>query len=169
MTTSHFSVPLRCSAPTCAQENHLPQRAGVGLKPEHFRQIVETWPELGFFEVHAENYMVDGGPFHHYLTRIRERYPLSIHGVGLSIGGESALDSALTERLLTQMRLNTGYPEIDTVLESVIALCTDEIRQLLIDRDDKLSSQRSKNVLSDHNLETLSEIPIALDSKLVTS
>ncbi len=66
--------------------------AGIGLKPEHFREIVETWPELGFFEVHAENYLVPGGPFHHYLGLIRERYPLSIHGVGLSIGGTEPLD-----------------------------------------------------------------------------
>jgi uncharacterized protein (UPF0276 family) len=77
----------------------LPARGGVGLKPEHFRDIVDTWPDLGFFEVHAENYMVAGGPFHHYLTRIRERYPLSIHGVGLSIGSEGPLDEAHLDRL----------------------------------------------------------------------
>ena len=56
-------------------------------------------PDLGFFEVHAENYMVDGGPFHHYLTRIRENYCLSIHGVGLSIGSESPLDDEHLNRL----------------------------------------------------------------------
>ena len=77
----------------------LPARAGIGLKPEHFRDILDTLPDIGFFEIHAENYMVDGGPFHHYLTRIRERYPLSIHGVGLSIGGEGPLDEAHLERL----------------------------------------------------------------------
>lgn len=70
----------------------LPARAGVGLKPEHFQEILATKPAIGFFEVHAENYMVPGGPFHHYLTRIRERYPLSIHGVGLSIGADAPLD-----------------------------------------------------------------------------
>jgi len=70
----------------------LPARAGVGLKPEHFKEILATEPDIGFFEVHAENYMVPGGPFHYYLSRIRERYPLSIHGVGLSIGAESPLD-----------------------------------------------------------------------------
>jgi len=43
--------------------------------------------------------MVDGGPFHHYLERIRSRYPLSIHGVGLSIGGEAALDASHLDRL----------------------------------------------------------------------
>lgn len=99
MTTLISPVPQQCGAPACAQETNLPARAGVGLKPEHFRQIVETWPDLGFFEIHAENYMVDGGPFHHYLTRIRERYPLSIHGVGLSIGGATALDVAHLDQL----------------------------------------------------------------------
>jgi uncharacterized protein len=72
----------------------LPHRAGIGLKPEHFRDILETDPDIGFFEIHAENYMVAGGPFHHYLRQIRDRYPLSIHGVGLSIGGTDDLDTS---------------------------------------------------------------------------
>ena len=82
-----------------ASHSKLPPRAGLGLKPEHFRDVLETRPQLGFFEVHAENYMVDGGPFHHYLGLIRRDYPLSIHGVGLSIGGESPLDEAHLGRL----------------------------------------------------------------------
>ncbi|PKO49256.1 MAG: hypothetical protein CVU31_01835 [Betaproteobacteria bacterium HGW-Betaproteobacteria-4] len=77
----------------------LPARGGLGLKPEHFRTILATRPNLGFFEIHAENYMVDGGPFHRYLTQIRRDYPLSIHGVGLSIGGEGRLDEAHLDRL----------------------------------------------------------------------
>lgn len=72
----------------------LPAHAGIGLKPEHFSAILATRPAIGFFEIHAENYLVDGGPMHHYLGRIREDYALSIHGVGLSIGGEEALDEA---------------------------------------------------------------------------
>jgi uncharacterized protein (UPF0276 family) len=59
---------------------------GVGFKPEHFEAIVDTRPELGFFEVHAENYMGAGGAPHRRLDAIRERYALSLHGVGLSIG-----------------------------------------------------------------------------------
>ncbi|MEO8121926.1 MAG: DUF692 domain-containing protein [Rhodoferax sp.] len=70
----------------------LPARAGVGLKPEHVQEILANQPDIGFFEVHAENYMVPGGPFHHYLTAIRERYALSLHGVGLSIGVDAPLD-----------------------------------------------------------------------------
>ncbi len=72
----------------------LPPAAGVSLKPEHFRQALEGAPTLGFFEIHAENYLVAGGPMHHYLERVRARYPLSIHGVGLSIGGSAPLDPA---------------------------------------------------------------------------
>ncbi|MBI5789950.1 MAG: DUF692 domain-containing protein [Rhodocyclales bacterium] len=87
------------SRPSARPHRSLPARAGIGLKPEHFRAILDTAPDIGFFEIHAENYMVDGGPFHHYLTRIRERYPLSIHGVGLSIGGEGPLDEAHLDRL----------------------------------------------------------------------
>lgn len=75
-----------------AATSTLPARAGVGLKPEHFQEILTTEPDIGFFEVHAENYLVPGGPFHYYLGRIRERYALSIHGVGLSIGAEGPLD-----------------------------------------------------------------------------
>jgi uncharacterized protein (UPF0276 family) len=87
--------PSGVGAPASA----LPARAGLGLKPEHFRDILETRPRLGFFEIHAENYMVPGGPFHHYLTRIRADYALSVHGVGLSIGGEAPLDEAHLDRL----------------------------------------------------------------------
>ncbi|WP_460130869.1 MNIO family bufferin maturase [Pseudomonas sp. S1_E04] len=82
-----------------AQAPGLPYRAGLGLKHEHFTEVLQTCPDLGFFEVHAENYMVAGGPFHHYLGLIREQYPLSLHGVGLSIGGEGALDREHLARL----------------------------------------------------------------------
>ena len=80
-------------------DSNLPSRAGIGLKPQHFREVLDTRPDIGFFEVHAENYMVDGGPFHHFLGRVREHYALSLHGVGLSIGGEGALDEKHLDRL----------------------------------------------------------------------
>jgi uncharacterized protein (UPF0276 family) len=79
--------------------NRLPPQAGVGLKTQHVDEILDTEPGIGFVEVHAENYMVDGGRFHHDLRRIAERYALSIHGVGLSIGGEAPLDRAHLQRL----------------------------------------------------------------------
>ena len=77
----------------------MPKRGGIGLKPEHYRIILDTRPDIGFFEVHAENYMGMGGPPHRYLTAIAELYPLSLHGVGLSIGGSRPLDEVHLSRL----------------------------------------------------------------------
>jgi uncharacterized protein len=71
---------------------HLPAGAGVGFKPQHFEAIAAEDPPLAFLEVHAENYMGDGGVPHRQLGWLRERYALSIHGVGLSIGSASGLD-----------------------------------------------------------------------------
>ena len=71
----------------------LPPRAGVGLKPEHYDTILDARPDIGFFEVHAENYMGAGGPQHAMLRALRDRYALSIHGVGLSIGSAAPLDT----------------------------------------------------------------------------
>ena len=82
-----------------AKPSAIPPRAGVGLKPQHYEAVLEGRPDLGWFEVHAENYMGAGGPPHHYLTRIRGDYPLSLHGVGLSIGGAAPLDEAHLARL----------------------------------------------------------------------
>lgn len=77
----------------------LPARAGLGLKPEHFQSVLDLRPDVGFFEVHAENYMVDGGPMHRGLARVRADYPLTLHGVGLSIGAEHPLDEDHLARL----------------------------------------------------------------------
>ena len=79
----------------------LPERAGVGLKAEHYVDILQEKPDIGWFEVHPENYMGLGGPPHRYLTEIASRYPLSLHGVGLSIGSSGPLDRAHLDRLKT--------------------------------------------------------------------
>ncbi len=80
-------------------EGALPPRAGLGLKPEHYGDIVAHEPDVGFFEVHAENYMGDGGAPHHALQAIAAHYPLSLHGVGLSIGAARPLDRQHLARL----------------------------------------------------------------------
>jgi uncharacterized protein (UPF0276 family) len=85
-------TPARAGCP-------LPGRAGVGFKPEHFEAILAGPREVGFFEVHAESYMGDGGPPHRRLEAIRARYPLSLHGVGLSIGSPKPLDRDHLARL----------------------------------------------------------------------
>ncbi len=79
--------------------SNLPAHAGVGFKLEHFRDILAAAQPIGFFEVHAENYMGAGGPPHAQLGALRERYALSVHGVGLSIGSMQPLDSDHLARL----------------------------------------------------------------------
>jgi uncharacterized protein (UPF0276 family) len=79
--------------------SQLPRRAGVGFKPEHFAEIDAAPQPVGFFEVHAENYMGAGGPPHARLGRLRQDYALSIHGVGLSIGAMQPLDHEHLARL----------------------------------------------------------------------
>lgn len=77
----------------------LPSGAGVGFKPAHFNAIVAAPPKVSFFEIHAENYMGAGGPPHAQLSKLREEYPLSIHGVGLSLGSAAPLDREHVIRL----------------------------------------------------------------------
>ncbi len=86
------TTPFAAARPT-------PARAGVGLKAEHYHDILDGRPDLGWFEVHAENYMGAGGPPHHYLACIRKDYPISVHGVGLSIGSDGPLDQEHLDRL----------------------------------------------------------------------
>jgi len=80
-------------------EDQVPRRAGVGLKAEHYEEILMSRPDIGWFEIHAENYMGEGGPPHHFLDAIREHYPISLHGVGLSIGADAPLDKDHLNRL----------------------------------------------------------------------
>jgi uncharacterized protein (UPF0276 family) len=70
----------------------LPLTAGVGFKAKHFGEIAEARQPIGFFEVHAENYMGAGGAPHAQLTALRGDYAISIHGVGLSIGSMQPID-----------------------------------------------------------------------------
>lgn len=91
MTMHSPSRPFRQGMPVAA--------VGAGLKPEHAADIFAGARRADFFEIHAENYMGAGGPPHDLLRRIRADYPLSIHGVGLSIGGIAPLDRAHLERL----------------------------------------------------------------------
>lgn len=70
----------------------LPAEIGLGFKPQHFSDIAAAPAAVGFFEVHAENYFGAGGVPHRQLAALRRDYALSLHGVGLSIGGETRLD-----------------------------------------------------------------------------
>jgi len=77
----------------------VPASTGVGLRPVHYRQILQERPRVGWFEVHSENYFGAGGQPLHYLESIRDAYPLSLHGVGLSLGSAGPLDEDHLRRL----------------------------------------------------------------------
>jgi uncharacterized protein (UPF0276 family) len=77
----------------------LSSRAGVGLKLEHAADVLNGGHGVGFFEVHAENYMGAGGEPHRVLSRVRESFALSLHGVGLSIGGADPICEIHLDRL----------------------------------------------------------------------
>lgn len=79
----------------------LPPRPGVGYKPQHFAAILQDPGPVGWLEIHAENYMGDGGRPIAQLRHLAERFAISVHGVGLSIGGEGPLDRDHLGRLKT--------------------------------------------------------------------
>ena len=79
--------------------DRLPAAPGVGYKPQHFADIAGDAGCVRWFEIHAENYMGDGGRPHAQLRALSERFALSVHGVGLSIGGEGRLDRDHLARL----------------------------------------------------------------------
>lgn len=73
--------------------------AGIGLRAAHYRELLEARPAVGFLEVHSENYFGAGGAPHYYLERARALYPLSLHGVGLSLGSADPLNRRHLEGL----------------------------------------------------------------------
>lgn len=82
-----------------ARDNRLPDRVGIGYKPQHFSALMEAPGPVHWLEIHAENYMGDGGRSLAQLRALAERFPISVHGVGLSIGGEAPLDPDHLARL----------------------------------------------------------------------
>lgn len=76
-----------------------PTAVGVGLRAPHYREVLATRPAVGWFEVHSENYFGAGGPAHRYLEQVRSSYPVSLHGVGLSLGSADPLNQTHLLRL----------------------------------------------------------------------
>jgi hypothetical protein len=72
---------------------------GLGLRPRHFGAILKSRPRVDWFEALSENYMIPGGRPLHYLMRIRDRYPVVLHGVSLSVGGTDPLDRSYLREL----------------------------------------------------------------------
>src|SRR5579872_5929106 len=72
---------------------------GLGLRPEHYTDILTTNPAVDWFEILTENYLSVGGIPRHYLNKITERYPTVLHGVSLSIGSTDKLDYVYLDKL----------------------------------------------------------------------
>lgn len=75
-----------------ASNNTLPCTAGIGLRAPHYREVLDTLPDLGWVEVHNENFFGGGAPLR-TLLRVRENYPVSLHGVGMGLGSTAPLDT----------------------------------------------------------------------------
>jgi len=86
---------------------------GIGLRQPHYREVFERRPALGFLEVHSENFFLDGGASMHALERARSAYPISLHGVGLSLGSADTL----AERHLAKLQRLVERIEPDLVSE----------------------------------------------------
>jgi uncharacterized protein (UPF0276 family) len=96
---------LKFDKPQAASELRFPAHsisglAGTSFKHEHIGAIHAERPSRGFFEVHAENYMGAGGPPHRALENLRKDYPISLHGVSMSIGGPQRIDQVHLSRFV---------------------------------------------------------------------
>lgn len=94
LATTRLTCMVPIPAPARAE-----RLAGIGLKSQHVAGLLSGDAEVGFLEVHAENFMSAGGPDLRRLERLRAHWPLSVHGVGLSIGADGPLDVSHLERL----------------------------------------------------------------------
>jgi len=79
----------------------IPSEAGVGLRHPHLEAFVRGEPDIAWLEVHSENFIADGGPRVAALEDIRQHYPISCHGVGLSLGSAEGIDADHLDRLRT--------------------------------------------------------------------
>lgn len=70
----------------------IPAKPGIGLRWCHYQQLIQELPDIAWLEVHSENFFAEGGISLHILEQVREHYPMSFHGVGLSLGSANGLD-----------------------------------------------------------------------------
>ena len=94
---------MRGTACTAIRMKHspspIPASVGIGLRTSHYRDLLDTLPPIGWFEVHSENYFGDGGQPLFFLEKFRSHYPLSLHGVGLSLGSADPLNPTHLKKL----------------------------------------------------------------------
>ena len=86
--------------PRPSVDGTIPAQAGIGLRFAHHREVIRSRPAVPWFEVHSENYM-GGGPTPAILDEVRRHYPISLHGVGLSLGSAQPLSADHLARIGT--------------------------------------------------------------------
>jgi len=96
--TTRQPVSLATAEKNRGRDGLIPAKAGIGLRFQHHEAVLDTRPDIAWMEVHTENYMGGGGPVR-YLDAIRRDTPISLHGVGLSLGSADGLDGAHLERI----------------------------------------------------------------------
>jgi uncharacterized protein (UPF0276 family) len=74
---------------------------GVGLRSPHYQAVLDTLPEIGFLEIHSENYFNEHSKNHYYLEQIAKHYPMSFHGIGLSLGSSESISKQHLKKLKT--------------------------------------------------------------------
>src|SRR5260221_8865071 len=87
-----MSDPLEISSGVNSVGGPMPANAGIGLRAQHHLHVLSESPDVSWFEAHSENYFAEGGSHVECLSRIRSRYPLSLHGVGLFLGSTDPLN-----------------------------------------------------------------------------
>jgi len=80
------------ASPTVLNPQPMSARAGIGLRAAHHAAVLASRPDVGWLEVHSENHFAPAGYAHSALDGLRSNYPISLHGVGLSLGGTDPLD-----------------------------------------------------------------------------
>ncbi len=137
--------------------NPMPLRAGIGLRTPHYRQLLDERPDIGWLEVHSENYFGAGGRPLQVLQRLREHYPLSLHGVGLSLGSTDPLNlehvtqlQALIERVepaFVSEHLSWGSVGARHLNDLVPLPYTEEALALVCCRIDELQQRLRRRIL----------------------
>jgi uncharacterized protein (UPF0276 family) len=147
--------------------------AGAGLKPKHYKAIIEQQPDIGWFEVHPENYMGKGGPALRYLERIRADYPISLHSVGTSLGSHLPLDTAhlkslksLVDRFepgLVSEHLSWSHGYEWYTHDLIPLIYTEQSLQLVVEHIDQVQTALGRTILIENPSSYLqfkrSEIP----------
>jgi uncharacterized protein (UPF0276 family) len=137
-------------------DDPIPAKAGIGLRFQHHQAVLDVEPDVAWLEVHTENYMGGGTPLR-YLELIRRDFPISLHGVGLSLGSADGLDAAHIERIRevaaridpAQMSEHIAWTNVSgTYLADLLPLpMTEEALAVVCRHVDQVQSCLKRNIL----------------------